>query len=644
MMLTFPVFDLRAGGGLDYSWAAGLHLAGPQNLAYGRDITFTFGPLGWASIPIMFHPVTGTIAIWLRVPLLLGGSALNLYLWKRILPWWLATLVSVLTTWMLVSTMSTGGLTPLLAFMTIAGYGTNHLLTKNDPLRTRAVLAIGALSALALLSKFDTGVNSLIVGAAVIVLGAFRSQLTTDSVKAAAAQAAMLAASFATTVVAVWVACGQPLSWLGHWLRASMDIFTGYNSSMVASYGKQPDEVMAAIIVVAVVLLMLVRMATETPSRRRAVAITALFSSGVLALAAKQSFVRHDSGHVLRIANAASIIALVFVTSERWPGRSDRRPAMNGRSRRWLALGFAAITIGASALFTAGTDRNWTQSLVRPDHTVKQLRSMAVILSPSNRRNTISTQQRQIPPALGVPPEMLERMRNSSVHVEPWEASLAWALQSSHNVRWRPLPTFQSYSAYTATLDDANAAVYESDEKAPSFVIVERQSIDFRWHRWESPEAWVQLICHYRPVERTDKWQLMERRPDGSGCDEQARALGEIKAVLGGPLVTPAAPDDHLVTVRFDGLDPSPVKAVQELATRASTWHVLRPNEPGIRLLVGTAGQRHIIAFPACLRGQMGVIDTASVPLMSVSPVNREPEPTMRTVTAVYESIPYRCP
>ena len=55
-VVTWPVGDLAPQAGLDPSWAAGLYMAAHNGLDYGRDIAFTFGPLGFLQIPSPLLP------------------------------------------------------------------------------------------------------------------------------------------------------------------------------------------------------------------------------------------------------------------------------------------------------------------------------------------------------------------------------------------------------------------------------------------------------------------------------------------------------------------------------------------------------------------------------------------------------------
>ena len=52
-----PLEPLVPDIGLDSSWAYALNLAHVQNLTFGKDVVFTFGPLGY-----LFYPVPEMVA------------------------------------------------------------------------------------------------------------------------------------------------------------------------------------------------------------------------------------------------------------------------------------------------------------------------------------------------------------------------------------------------------------------------------------------------------------------------------------------------------------------------------------------------------------------------------------------------------
>lgn len=635
-LLGMPVFGVAPETGLDSSWAAGLHLARAQSLGFGRDVLFTFGPLGWIVGGGLFQPGTGVVAIAARFPLMIAAGTLVVLLWRRLgLPWWVAGPAAVPATWVIVSTQATGGEIPIVSVLLVAGVVLLRLLGDasgtEEPWWWSALG--GMLSALTMLVKFDAGLATLaLVLLGTVTLGLARPgpvrpvAVRLGAVRPVAVRLGAGAAAFAVSLPLLWVLAGQRPGLLPTWLRGSIEVFTGYNSAMVADYRRANDRPLAVLMAAGLVVLLVLKAQDRRRSGRslRPVAAAAVVTAAMLVLAAKQSFVRWDPGHAMRMGSVVAMLALVLA------------------GRRAASVVICALIVATAVWFSWRTEPSARRSLARPAQARAQFdRMTGPLLSGRERRAIVAAQRVAILQAAEVPDGIVSRIRGRSFHVEPWETSIAWALTGE--ARWSPLPVFQSYSAYTAALDDRNADRL-AGAAAPDLVLVETRSIDRRWARWESPRAWVELLCRYRPAVATARWQLLERRPDGSGCGPAGRLGEPVRAVLGGPLITPEAPDDAFVTVRFEGLAPGPLRAVRELLTRTSTWWVLRPYEQPVRLVPGTAGQPHVLAVPQCLRGRLGPIDTASVPLMSVSPVDREPSPSTRPVTAVYELIPYRCP
>src|SRR5437868_9859385 len=59
----WPVDGLRPLPGLDGSWKIGLHLAAVHGLVFGREVIFTYGPLGFLTQPLAVDTLTGALSI-----------------------------------------------------------------------------------------------------------------------------------------------------------------------------------------------------------------------------------------------------------------------------------------------------------------------------------------------------------------------------------------------------------------------------------------------------------------------------------------------------------------------------------------------------------------------------------------------------
>ena len=128
-------------------------------------------------------------------------------------------------------------------------------------------------------------------------------------------------------------------------------------------------------------------------------------------------------------------------------------------------------------------------------------------------------------------PATLAAIGTETVHVDPVMASAAYAYP---DLNWKPLPIFQSYTAYTAALDELNADLLRSPD-APQRILrnvqprshtdrlrqwIDRPFVDgefvpvsvdgrFRW--FESPAAMLETFCRYDQISETERWQVLAR-------------------------------------------------------------------------------------------------------------------------------------
>jgi hypothetical protein len=51
-LLCLPILYISLHGGLDVSWMYGLHKANIEGLIFGKNIVFTYGPLGYLMYPV----------------------------------------------------------------------------------------------------------------------------------------------------------------------------------------------------------------------------------------------------------------------------------------------------------------------------------------------------------------------------------------------------------------------------------------------------------------------------------------------------------------------------------------------------------------------------------------------------------------
>ncbi len=91
-----------------------------------------------------------------------------------------------------------------------------------------------------------------------------------------------------------------------------------------------------------------------------------------------------------------------------------------------------------------------------------------------------------------LPEKVIELLKNKKIDIIPWEVSLV----AANKLNWKPRPVFQSYSAYTTYLDDIN---YESLSTEPrDYILYNFISIDGRHPFFDEPKSFSYVFCNYK--------------------------------------------------------------------------------------------------------------------------------------------------
>ena len=609
--ITYPALIPDVGWELDHSWAAALHMAHAQGLVFGRDIVFTYGPLGWLTSPTMFYEGTGAIAIAVRFPILV---AVAYVIWRRLrlltsMP--VSFIGCVALAWMIGSVFLIGGETPLLVVFAVLGaYLTRLAAPASTPVPRWVPGALGALGALMLVIKFDTGVS---VAAWTVFIVVAEWLLYGQPVRRALIAAVSAVGSFVLALVVLWVACGQRLAYLGTWLDLSLSLFLGFNDAMAQpGYGWELQLAFASM----AGLVVLVRQRGVVLDRRRAQLLwLALIASAFVF--AKQAFLRHDS-HSLRWWAFVGFAVLVL-----------------GVRKSVLVGTFLVVpsVIVAGAIAGSFTFTNPTASIRAVD------RALGQVTSHAERRQVREWGRSILPKAHPLPEEIVAAIKGDTVHIAPVRAVIAWIYPTT---TFRPFPILQHYDGFTPKLDRWTAD-FVRGPRAPRYVLYERFAIDARVDRWEPPETMLAMVCRYRFVTGDQQWQLFERR-SRSACG-QRRRIDLVEGRVGEEIFTPLGNDDEIVVGRFDGAAFSPglVQRVRSLLSRPPIMDVFVAGDPNRRRFVtATSGQDHLLIMPTCLRDQLAGFDTATMRSLTFTQSRGRLVPGAR-IEAAFDAITFDC-
>jgi hypothetical protein len=191
----------------------------------------------------------------------------------------------------------------------------------------------------------------------------------------------------------------------------------------------------------------------------------------------------------------------------------------------------------------------------------------------------------------GLDERILELVRGRTVHVYGNETSLAWAYPE---LRWHPLPAFQSYVTYTSRLDRLNAVALSND--GPDFVLRGPDSpLDGRHFTLEAPETLLTMFCLYKPVATVSGWQLLKRRANRCGTP---RKLGTVRTRVGDHFAVPRGSGRGMVVMDLREPPTSAWQRLRSLLFRRDGLYLL-VNDAGIfRMVPRTAADRMIVRVP----------------------------------------------
>jgi hypothetical protein len=427
--LTWPVETLVPGPGVDSSWRAGLSMAAHQSLDFGQEVVFSYGPLGFLAYPYLYYPVSAALAALYVSALQVAFAGSLLWVSRASFGFLGAALIALAISKMAILALPTTLLVAPLAFLWCA-----YAIRRGSDRWFLAITVGGGLvGAFELLIRLNVGI--VVLALCAVTLAMERERRFRNL--------AVFVVSGVGSFFVFWLAAGQDVRAVPDYLRYSFEIVSGYSNAMSFEDSGLKWEYFAAAAVAAVVLFMGWR---NTAGWSRSGRLKLLVLGAVLAYATfKQGFVRHDVSHsgVWFISAAVVLVALAW--------RRDRRVETA------LALVSALLALAAGR---ATTDR--LNPLRSAEHASDQVRTLLT----SKRWEVIGGARAGMQNFYRLNKRIVAFTRGRTVDIYGTETGVAWAYPE---MRWHPLPVFQSYSTYTRSLDKLNARSLAAH--GPEFVL-----------------------------------------------------------------------------------------------------------------------------------------------------------------------------
>jgi hypothetical protein len=541
-LLTLPHGLSGPGPDPDASWTGGLAVAQEQGLHFGRDIAFTYGPLGFLVTPSVYVVWQAVLAMIVAIVLqtLLCRTLLHA---SRALPVGVAVVVAGI-----VASVPTTEAEAALAMVLALAIS---LLAERAPSPRWVPTAGGALAAMALLVTPTVGVQAFAVVAIVALFGrggALRSL-------------GELVGSFCAVAVGLWLATGNSLGDILPWLREAAQFVSGYTAGMALDDPARHHEIVKAGVLIVIVSVLIVRVAADLPVFQKLGFVLAWAVVGFGAF--KEGFVRLD-GHTAIFFGMCAVAAVA---------------AARGRVLRFAAVGVALL---ASVWSFAAVGAGVGTMLDYPTRVRDFAANVRLLASPVRRSRFLEDGRRSILDPLHLPPSVVRDLRAHTVDVQPSETSVAWAL----GLTWRPEPVFQSYAVLTPKLDRLNADFLTSP-RAPDRILRAhpRDGIDRRNPVFDAPTAFLTSVCNYRETFASDFAEVLARSTNRCGTP---RPLGSVDVRARERVAVPRGRPGELVYARIHIMR-SPAEHLRELLWKPSENPAIAVRGRGYRLVAATA-------------------------------------------------------
>lgn len=466
---------------LDPSYQAVLEYARTHNFQFGKDIVFTYGPLGFLNTVVSQGLLTVQRIIFALA-------------WSGIVAWSVTGLARqipgpmkfVFLVWVLIYS-NIGGVEQH-AFLVMA-YGCMILM--GDVLRHKGAAATFLIAfALLALIKF-----TFMIAATVSVILCALAHSGKRNVKTSL----VIVIFFGAIFLALWLASGQQLENLSPWIRGSFEIVAGYTDAM-AIFPKVRVLVICAVAgaMFLASLWVIIRSARLSFSSGGILVVTTVY----VFLSWKHGFVRAD-GHVMGFIFFLPIAFAILLTETFQKG-------MHRKPRIYLATLFMGVVILC----------NWAADFQEPGTMLTKLvdwprymtvNSRLILKSVTgNWENCfealrVNHQLKRVPD-LPISRSLVGKAPVDVVNYTQW-AALA------NNLNYCPRPIIQGYSVYTPYLQDLNLSFYRS-EKRPQYLLFKMETIDGRFPALDDATLLSYILSNYKPVAKDGEFLVLHASPN----------------------------------------------------------------------------------------------------------------------------------
>lgn len=461
-VLSYPNYVGNIGHNLDPSWMFFLNYSCANDIVFGKDVFFTYGPLGWLT-----HPQN------------LGNNLLiGLFFWNFV--WILFGYALYVTGKNFVSSKENyfaAGIA-FLAYIFCPIISGDIFLVYVELLMLSLIIReqkffiypFIVLYAILFLLKFS---SFYILTSAILVYAFFSIPFKLNNKKTLS----LILSVFPICLIA-YLIYNPSLHDLLEYIEAAIHISMGMNNAMSKINTEGPEWTIIFVPFIALGVIYYALRLYKTDKKSALIYLT-LVSSFFFFY--KEGFVRHGGGFAFL---SCSLVFSLILLNINW---NQIKPRFGRRH-------FSILLIAISAL---------------------------CFIYPSNQYNVINAKYQKIRNIVGplknayndrgenashLPESFVSEINGKTYGVFPWELSYAANTKGFVN-----MPVFQNYTAYTPWLDKKNKDFFNDPLKAPEYLVLDGDTIDGRWPFIETPRTFKSLLENYHVANKEGNQVLLKR-------------------------------------------------------------------------------------------------------------------------------------
>ncbi|WP_317897504.1 hypothetical protein [Aurantibacillus circumpalustris] len=441
---------------LDPSWQLTLNKVNLENLVWGEDFAFTYGPLSYFSTRIAwgvnkFHFILFDLFVLFNFLYIFYTSYLKSNNTR------ITTLLIFATTLLLPNHFGSGIALILTAFLI---FWIRLSLNENKPLFYFIQIVLVVLT---FFIKFNTGLVSFVFFFAGLI---YRLIYAKDN-------KLLIASYFVSPFIFIFILSKVLHVSIKAYLMAGMEMVSGYNEIMCLNENYVNEFRFSLVIIFSALSVLLLKAFKEKSYLFRNLIVLFLFSSTIYIIY-KQAFTRQDIQHILEFYKYVLLFILCL---------QDFHFSETGKNSNVVIISIVFI-----AIFFAKK---------REDHLLNLMSRITKVEYFTGALNHSDTAGIFMSGIYNKFPErVITKVGNDKVDAYPWNTQSL----IENKLNFFPRPTFQSYTAYTPYLENLNFEYYNS-EKAPKFVFYEYDAIDSRYPLFDEPKMNLVLLKNYQCID-----------------------------------------------------------------------------------------------------------------------------------------------